>query len=183
MECLDMLFGMKCMWMHVWTVAKSGIFAQASLSRLSENNRTLPWFLLELSLRRRAFVLSDEASRSGERVSPKREPVGACCVLLSCSSGERPHLWAKSSLAQARRSRPSENSRNLQGYLLAVSPKRGPVAWAKYLFRLSEGPWLERDWCRNLLYGSSFPCSWLLVVWLVGVPCLKYEICEYACNI
>ncbi|QCD95991.1 hypothetical protein DEO72_LG6g692 [Vigna unguiculata] len=47
---------------------------------------------------------------------------------FSCSSGEGPHLWMKSSLAQARRSRPSENSRNLQGSLLAVSPKREPVA-------------------------------------------------------
>ncbi|QCD89223.1 hypothetical protein DEO72_LG4g164 [Vigna unguiculata] len=47
---------------------------------------------------------------------------------LSCSSGERPHLWAMSSLAQARRSRPSENSRNLQGSLLTVSPKLEPVA-------------------------------------------------------
>ncbi|QCD87015.1 hypothetical protein DEO72_LG3g1546 [Vigna unguiculata] len=47
---------------------------------------------------------------------------------FSCSSGERPHLWTKRNLTQARRSRLSENSRNLQGSLLAVSPKREPVA-------------------------------------------------------
>ncbi|QCD95790.1 hypothetical protein DEO72_LG6g486 [Vigna unguiculata] len=59
------------------SVAMTGIFAQASLSRLGENSITLPWFLLELLLRRRAFVLSDDTSRSSERLSPKRELVGA----------------------------------------------------------------------------------------------------------
>jgi len=49
------------------------IFAQASSSRLGENSRSSHWFLLELSLRRRAFVLSDESSRSGEGVLLKRE--------------------------------------------------------------------------------------------------------------
>ncbi|QCE04221.1 hypothetical protein DEO72_LG8g2255 [Vigna unguiculata] len=67
------------------SLVRADIFAQASLSRLGENNRTLPWFLLALSLRWRAFVLSDEASRSSERVSPKRELVGACCVSRGCS--------------------------------------------------------------------------------------------------
>jgi len=45
---------------------RSGSFAKASLSRLGKNSITLPWFLLLLSLRRRAFVLSDEASRLSE---------------------------------------------------------------------------------------------------------------------
>ena len=71
-----------CLRLNVWllsvgTVAMTGIFAQASLSRLGENSITLPWFLLELLLRRRAFVLSDDTSRSSERLSPKRELVGA----------------------------------------------------------------------------------------------------------
>jgi len=91
-------------------MARTDILAQASLSRLGENSRNWPKLLLELSLRRRAFVLSEEESRSNERVSPKRELVVSCCSSLGCSSGKRPHLWTKSSLAQARRSRPSENS-------------------------------------------------------------------------
>jgi len=33
---------------------------------------------------------------------------------FSCSLGEGHHFWVKSNLAQAKRSRPSENSRNLQ---------------------------------------------------------------------
>jgi len=102
---------------------------------------------------------------------------------FSCSSNERPHLWAKSILAQARRTRPSENSWNLQDSLLVVLPKREPVAWAKDPFRLSEGPWLERYWCWNLLYGCYLPCFRLLVVWLIGLPYLKHEVCEYACVI
>ncbi|QCD79384.1 hypothetical protein DEO72_LG1g3023 [Vigna unguiculata] len=52
----------------------------------------------------------------------------ACCGSLGCSLGERPHLWAKSSVAQERRSRSSENSRTLQCSMLAVSSKRGLVA-------------------------------------------------------
>ncbi|QCD97386.1 hypothetical protein DEO72_LG6g2096 [Vigna unguiculata] len=52
----------------------------------------------------------------------------SCCGSLCCSSGERPHLWVKSSVAQARRSRPSKNSQTLLCVPLAVSPKRGLVA-------------------------------------------------------
>ena len=59
------------------TVMRSDIFAQASLSRLGETSRNMPRFILELSLRRRALVLSEVLSRSGERGSPKRERVGA----------------------------------------------------------------------------------------------------------
>jgi len=57
------------------TVGRTGTFAQASLSRLGENSRSLLWFLLEHSLRRKAFILSDESSRLGEKVSRKRELV------------------------------------------------------------------------------------------------------------
>jgi len=154
------------------------------LSCLGKNRKSLPWFVLELSLRRRAFLLSHESSHSSERVSPKRDLVGNLCVFLfSSNPGEGPHFWAKSSLAQARRSRPNENSWNLQCSFLAVSPKRELIAWAKDPFRLSEGPWLERGWCRNLLYGYSLPCFQLLIVWLIGLPYLKHEICGYACII
>ncbi|QCD86716.1 hypothetical protein DEO72_LG6g1561 [Vigna unguiculata] len=125
---LDVMLRLYVWLMQVRTMAITDILAQASLSRLGENSRSWPKFLLELSLRRKAFVLSDEISRSIERVSPKRELMGAYCGSLGCGPGERPHLWAKSSLAQARRSRPSENSRTLLCFLLAVSPKRGLVA-------------------------------------------------------
>jgi len=118
-----------CVWlMQVRIVASTDILAQASLSRLGENSRKWPRLVLELELKRRAFVLSEKASHSSERVSPKRELVVCYCGSLGCSSGKRPHLWAKSSLAQARRSRPSENSRTLLCVLLAVSPKRGLAA-------------------------------------------------------
>jgi len=59
------------------TVARTDILAQANWSRLGKNNRSWPKFLLELSLRRRAFVLSEVSSRLGERGSPKREFVRA----------------------------------------------------------------------------------------------------------
>jgi len=52
---------------------ESGILAQANGSRLSESIKNPPRCLHELSLRRRALVLSEKASRSGEEVSPKRE--------------------------------------------------------------------------------------------------------------
>jgi len=59
-------------------MARAGIFAQASMSRLGENSISSPWFFLKLSLRRRASVLSDELSRSGEEVSLKRELAKTC---------------------------------------------------------------------------------------------------------
>jgi len=46
----------------------------------------------------------------------------------SCSPSEEPHLWGRGGLGQVRRDCLSENSRNQQGSLLAVSPKRGPIA-------------------------------------------------------
>jgi len=71
-------------------VVRTDIFAQASLSRLGENSISSPWYLLELSLKRRASVLCDESSRSGEKVSLKREPMETCSV--QCSS---PLAWAR----------------------------------------------------------------------------------------
>jgi len=56
------------------------------LSRLGKNSKNWPRLLLELSLRQRAFVLSEEAFRSSERVSPKRELVVSCCGSLERGS-------------------------------------------------------------------------------------------------
>jgi len=61
----------------VRTVEGSGFLAQASLSRLGEISSTRPICLCELSLKRRAPVLRESTSRSGEEVSPKRECVTA----------------------------------------------------------------------------------------------------------
>ncbi|QCD99913.1 hypothetical protein DEO72_LG7g1200 [Vigna unguiculata] len=49
------------------------ILAQASRSHLSESTRNPLWFWFALLLRRRAHVLSEKTSCSGEEVSPKRE--------------------------------------------------------------------------------------------------------------
>ena len=59
--------------LHAWAGEESAIFAQASNPRLSKNSRKLTQALLELSLRWGASVLSEEQSRSGEKVSLKRE--------------------------------------------------------------------------------------------------------------
>jgi len=48
------------------------VFVQASKSCLGENSINSPKFLLELSFRRRAPVLSEGKSCSGEEVSLKR---------------------------------------------------------------------------------------------------------------
>ena len=58
-------------------MASTNTLAQASLARLIENSKNRPRFLFELSLRRRALVLSEMLSRSGEKGSPKRRLVGA----------------------------------------------------------------------------------------------------------
>ncbi|QCD93642.1 hypothetical protein DEO72_LG5g1718 [Vigna unguiculata] len=102
-QLMNLLLELLCSAGWVRIVASTDILAQASLSRLGENSRKWPRLVLELELKRRAFVLSEKASHSSERVSPKRELV-------------------------ARRSRPSENSRTLLCVLLAVSPKRGLAA-------------------------------------------------------
>ncbi|QCE13652.1 hypothetical protein DEO72_LG11g647 [Vigna unguiculata] len=72
---------------------------------------------LELSLKRRALVLSEALSRSGDRRSPKRERVEALVCNCCLSPGEEPHLWARGGLAQARRARLSEHAKNLSGGL------------------------------------------------------------------
>jgi len=85
-------------------MAKIGIFGQASMYRLGENSRSSPWFLLELSLRRRASVLSDESSRLSEKVLLKREHVETCSV--HCSNSR---LGEMGSLEQENLSRLSED--------------------------------------------------------------------------
>jgi len=75
-EFLVILFGFVCGADAGKIVARTDALAQASLSHLGEISRNIPMFILELSLRRRALVLSKVTSHLGERGSPKREPVG-----------------------------------------------------------------------------------------------------------
>ena len=101
--------------------------------------------ILELSLRRRALVLSEAPSRSGERRSLKRERMEAmvCCCYLS--PGEEHHLWAKGGLTQVRRARLSECAKNLSGPLSRSRLSEGLQLKRGHSSRLSEGFWLERD--------------------------------------
>jgi len=69
--------------------------------------------ILELSLRRRALVLSEALSRSGERRLPKWGCVGALVCCYSLIPGEEPHFWAMGDLARARMARLSECAKNL----------------------------------------------------------------------
>jgi len=75
MDNVIWLFGYECVAVAGRTVARSVIFSQASLSHLGETCRNRLKFTLELSLRRRALVLSEALPRSGERDSSKRECV------------------------------------------------------------------------------------------------------------
>jgi len=75
MDNVVWLFGCECVAVTGRTMARSVVFAQASLSRLGETRRNRPRFTLELSLRRRALVLSEVLPRLGEKGSPKRERV------------------------------------------------------------------------------------------------------------
>ncbi|QCE11220.1 hypothetical protein DEO72_LG10g2453 [Vigna unguiculata] len=77
MGCLVILVGYVCMAVAGRTVARPDVFAQANLSRLGETCRNRARFALELSLKRRALVLSKELSCSGERGSPKQERMRA----------------------------------------------------------------------------------------------------------
>ncbi|QCD96034.1 hypothetical protein DEO72_LG6g736 [Vigna unguiculata] len=91
--------------------------AQANPLRLGEGLKRDTMNLCAFSLRRDLSCLSENN--------------GGTSTLTQASSSrlrKRSLFWAKGSLAQARRSRPSENSRNLQYSLKAVSPKREPVA-------------------------------------------------------
>ncbi|QCD96133.1 hypothetical protein DEO72_LG6g835 [Vigna unguiculata] len=58
-------------------VARLDVIAQATQPRLGVTCRNRSELALELSLRRRALVLSETPSRSGDRGSPKRGRVGA----------------------------------------------------------------------------------------------------------
>jgi len=61
-----MLFGYECMAVAGRIVARPDVFAQATLSHLGETCRNRPRLTLELSLRRRALVLSEVLSRLGK---------------------------------------------------------------------------------------------------------------------
>jgi len=74
---------------------RSDNLAQASGSRLSESIRKPTQVLRELSIRRRAPVLSESPSRSDEEVSPKREDTESIVPLFSS-----PRLGERSSLEQ-----------------------------------------------------------------------------------
>ncbi|QCD81222.1 hypothetical protein DEO72_LG2g1547 [Vigna unguiculata] len=111
------------------------------MSRLGENIRSSPWFLLDLSLRLRTFIFSDESSRSGEKFSLKRELVETCCALCSsCRLGEGLQFWAKSNLAQVRRSRLGENSQNTHYATIKVLAQARIPSFSERVFdRLGEG--------------------------------------------
>jgi len=97
------------------TVTRFVALAQARLTRPWRDLQKQTKATLELSLKRKALVLSEAPSRSGERRSPKRERVGAlvCCSCFSPS--EEAHLWTRGGLAQARRARLSECAKTSQG--------------------------------------------------------------------
>jgi len=99
--------------LHAWTVVITDILAQVSSSCLGKSSRSLPWFCSSISLRRRALVLGEKSSRSGESASPKQELVGNPCVFcLNLSPDKGLLFWAKSDIAQTKRSRPSESSQS-----------------------------------------------------------------------
>ena len=101
---MDMYVGLREQWM------KSDNLAQASGARLSESIRKPSQVLRELSLRRRAPVLSEKPSRSGEEVSPKRENATTPLFHFSSSRlGERSSLEWENHLAWARPFSLSEN--------------------------------------------------------------------------
>jgi len=128
------------------TMGENWYFAQVSSSRLDENRRSSSWFLLELSLKRRAFVLSDESSRSGERVSLKQEFVELGGFFAWVVAQAEDLNFERRTISPMRECPAQARTRKaFQCSLFVVSPKREPVAWAKDTFRLSEGPWLERD--------------------------------------
>ncbi|QCE09383.1 hypothetical protein DEO72_LG10g602 [Vigna unguiculata] len=68
--------GYDCMVVARRTVARPSVLAQATQSLLG-TCRNRYELALELSLGRKALVLSKTPSRLGERDSPKRGPVGA----------------------------------------------------------------------------------------------------------
>ena len=62
--------------LYAWIVARTNMLAQESSSRLDENSRNSPWFCSSISLRQKAFVLSNKPSRSSKSASPKWELMG-----------------------------------------------------------------------------------------------------------
>ena len=94
-------------WRDLLLLLKRDWLAQARLAEAGQG------YTHELSLRRRALVLSEVLSRSGERRSPKREGVEALGCRCSFSPGEEPHLWARGGLAQVREGSPKWVCENL----------------------------------------------------------------------
>jgi len=68
------------------------------------------WFCLSISLKRRAIVLGNMSSRSGEHALPKREIVRVLEFCSSISLRRRALFWATKHLAQARGLRLSKKS-------------------------------------------------------------------------
>jgi len=66
-----------------------------------------------------------------------------------------------------------------QCFLLVVSPKRELEAWAKGFFRLSEGPWLERDWCRDVMFSYMFSVVGCMIDWITLFKAWSMWICMY----
>jgi len=60
----------------------------------------------------KSSCLREAMSRSSERGLPNRDRVETFACRYSFSPGEGSHFWARGGLAQARRARLSENSRN-----------------------------------------------------------------------
>ena len=94
--------------------------------------RVVQWWLLIYSPRRAHLA---QARITGTR------PI----FLLERSPRRGAVFWATNCLAQARRPRLSESSRNYPRATIAVSPKRESAAWARALFSPEQGLQLERD--------------------------------------
>jgi len=96
-------------------------------------------------------------SRPSEQVSLKREYHKTSLVLT--------HIVAQ-----------AMSRENLTVPLLSpLSPEQ------ENLSRLSECFQPERELCRDVLKCCFLLCLWLMVTWLIELPYLKHEVCEYAC--
>jgi len=116
----------------------------------------------ELSLMRRALVLSEAPSRSGERCSLKRERVGVLVCCCCPSPGEEPHLWARVGLSH----KPlGEYAKNLPWPLSRSRLSESLQLEREHSSRLSEGFWLERDPLQATLF-SLLGCYGLFD-WLI----------------
>jgi len=127
MHCV--LFWMSSGFACVEQWGRTNIFAQTSSSRLGENSKRSPRYLLEHSFR-----------------------------------WEKLRFLATNHLAQERRPRLSESSRNLQGPSVAVLPKREPVAWARQFLSPKRG---LLAWART---GAGTCCSMICFsFWLIDL--------------